>query len=252
MEIKDLEKLGFDHKDAKVYLALLAMGETHIVPLAEKLKLPRNTVVYILEGLKEKGLIQILHRQSRRVYIPNNPESFSRFIKTQKEKILEQEKEVTTLLPELKRLYSTSATEPSMRLFKGQDELRQIYDEMIESGTKEIIYVGEYDKIVDVLGKRFLENFVKKRIAKGIKTKSIRVKGHEVDEPIFQSPKETIREIKYAPKDFESPGHVTIWNNTVAVITTAKENFGFVVTSEEYAVTMRSWFFQLWKASKEK
>lgn len=248
--MEEIAKLGLDEKDVKVYLALLEMGETHIVPLAEKVNLPRNTVVYILENLESKGLLEILQRTSRRVYIPNPPDAILHLAKRQKEEAIEREKTAKMILPELKRLYSVSAVEPSMRFFKGQEEIRQIYDEMVESGEKEIIYAGEYDKMVEVIGKRYLENVIKRRIAKGIKTRSVRVRSAEVDEPIFQSPKETIREIRYAPKDFVSPGHITIYQNTVAVITTAKENFGFVVTSREYAITMRSWFEQLWKVSK--
>ncbi|MEI8143122.1 MAG: helix-turn-helix domain-containing protein [Candidatus Berkelbacteria bacterium] len=249
--MEEIEKLGLDKKDVKVYLALLEMGETHIVPLAQKVELPRNTVVYILENLKSIGLVEILQRCSRRVYLPNPPEAVLNLAKRQKDEATEREKTAKSILPELKRLYSTSMVEPSMRFFKGQDEIRQIYDEMIVSGETEILYVGEYDKIVEVIGKRYLEKFIKNRIAKGIKTRSVRVRAAEVAESIFQSPEETIRQIRYSPADFVSPGHVTIYQNTVAVITTAKENFGFVVTSKEYAITMKSWFEQLWKVSKE-
>ncbi|MEI6498381.1 MAG: helix-turn-helix domain-containing protein [bacterium] len=249
--MEEIEKLGLDKKDVNVYLALLEMGETHIVPLAKKVNLPRNTVVYILENLKNMGLVEILQRCSRRVYLPTPPEAVLNLAKRQKEAACEREKTAKSILPELKRLYSTSMVEPSMRFFKGQDEIRQIYDEMLESGEKEILYAGEYDKIVEVIGKRYLENFIKKRIVKKIRTRSVRVHTAEVAETIFQSPEETIRQIRYAPADFVSPGHVTIYQNTVAVITTAKENFGFVVTSKEYAITMRSWFEQLWKLSKD-
>jgi len=247
-----LRELGLTDKEIQVFLACLERGETNAVPVARATGLPRNSAVYVLEQLKNKGLIDIVERASRKIYIAKSPRTLVTLLKQEQTRLAEKVESLESSLPTLNSLYAHNPFQPHVRIYRGRDEIRQLYEEMLQSPVNEIWYVGEYDKIIDVLGERYLREWIKRRIAKRIKTRSIRVRGTENPDALFQASKETNRQIRYAPTEFKSPGHVNIYGDNVAVVTTAKEDFGLVTTSREYAQIMQSWFQQLWKVSSER
>jgi sugar-specific transcriptional regulator TrmB len=250
MDIKSyLKQLNLTENEIAVYLALLELGESKIIPITKKVALPRTTVYHILEKLRDKKLIEIIQTTTRRIYAPYPPRNILTLLKHKRAKIDEEIDTLERSLPELNRLYEISPFQPKVRFFPGK-EIRQIYDEILEAGVDESWYVGETNKIVKALGEKYLQRWIKRRVKMGIRSKSIRVGKEESQEPIFSGKKEFLREIKYAPEDFKCPTHILIYGDNVAIITTGEENFGVVITSREFAESMRNWFKQLWKISK--
>ncbi|HSI21100.1 MAG TPA: helix-turn-helix domain-containing protein [Verrucomicrobiae bacterium] len=241
-----LKKLGLGAKEARTYLACLELGESNIVPIAEKVKLPRTSVAYLLEKLQEEGLIEILERRGRKHYIPYPPRNILTKFKEKEEQAKEHSASFAQLVPELNRLYENTPHQPKVRIFKGE-ELRDIYEEMLNTKPKEICYVGSTKQIEEVVGARFLQDWVKRRAAAGIWTRAIRVKSEEPKDSVYAAGKEGQRDVRYAPTGFKSPANILIYGDTVVVVTTAKESFGVVTTSPDYATSMQSWFEELWE-----
>jgi HTH-type transcriptional regulator, sugar sensing transcriptional regulator len=246
-----LEQFDLSDKEIDIYLACLTLGESTIMPIARKVGLPRSTVLYALECLRNQGLISIAERNGRRIYLPLPPRTLLTLLKRKREALDEQIGLVEDSLPQLNQLFTSSPFEPKARIYRGQDELRQIYEEMLEAPVNEIWYVGDYSEIVEALGRQFMRNWVHRRAATGIKAKAIRIRTGEVADAEF-APKTFLRSVRYAPDTFESPSHIQVYGDIVVIITTAKESFGIVVTSRDYATTVKSWFRELWKVSSEK
>lgn len=244
-----LKQLGLDDKEIKVYLALLELGETHIVPITEKVELPRTTVFHILERLKFHKLIEKIPKKTRSLYTPYPPKKIASILELEKAATEEKIKSFNIALPDLNKLYQESPFEPKIRFFRGT-EMRQIYEEILEAGVNESWYIGESNKIVAALGEEYLKKWIERRVKIGVKSRSIRVKGEESEQAIFSGKKEYLRDIRYAPEGFESPMHILIYGNNVAYISTEKENFGLVISSQELAKTMSNWFKELWRMSK--
>lgn len=159
-------------------------------------------------------------------------------------------KSFAQLIPELNRLYESTPSQPKVRIFKGE-ELRDIYEEMLVTRPKEICYLGSTEQIEEVVGARFLKDWVKRRAEAKIWTRAIRVKAQEPKDSVYSSGKEGQREVRYAAKNFLCPANILIYDDTVVVVTTAKESFGVVTTSADYATSMQSWFEELWEKYKE-
>jgi len=247
-----LKQLNLSDKEIEAYLALLEIGESHIVPVASKLKLPRTTVFYILERLREKNLININDNQTRRSYQARPIRTVITLLNNEKANIDESIDELKKNLPELDRQYKISPFQPNVRFFKGED-IKLIYEEMLEIDEKKdnIWYVANTNTISDVFGEEYLRKWIEKRINKKIPSRSIRVKEWEVEGEINKPKPKDFRTYRFAPKDFDCPAHIVIYQDNVAIITTSQESFGTVITSKEYATSMRNWFEQLWKVSKE-
>lgn len=245
MELEDfLKQLGLSEKEIEVYLASLEIGEASIVPIKEKTKLPRTTVFHELENLRDKGLIEIIETSTRRIYTPYPPRKIMTLIKGRQEKLQEEADNLQKYLPEFNRLYEFSPFQPRVRFFRGE-EIKDIYEEILETPVDEIMYLGETSKVTDILPKSFFESWVPRKVKKGIRTLSLRA---GEDDPFFD-PKKDLRKVRYAPKGFVCPVHYYIYGDNVAILTSVKENFGVVITSRENATAMRNWFKELWKIS---
>ena len=244
-----LKKLNLTQKETGVYLACLELGESQIVPIGIKAELPRTTTYHILERLRNQKLIEIIQTKTRRIYAPYPPRNILTLFKTKREKLNQQIYSLEKSLPELNQLYTFSPFQPKIRFFQGK-QIKMIYEEILESPIEEEWYVGESNKIINVLGEKYLKKWIKRRVEKGIKAKAIRIFPEETINEIYQPSKKYLRIVKYAPKDFKCPSHILIYGDNVAIITTGKENFGVVISSREFAESMRNWFKQLWKISK--
>lgn len=254
MDIKNyLKKLNLSDKEIEAYLSLLEMGESHIVPVASKLKLPRTTVYYILERLKEKSLIDINDAKTRRSYQARPIRTVITLLNNEKTSIDESIDELKKNLPELDRQYRLSPFQPKVRFFQDKD-IRLIYEEMLEIDPKKdnIWYVANTNAISDAFGEEYLRTWIERRIDKKISSRSIRVKEWEVKGNINKPKAQDLRTYRYAPKEFDCPAHIIIYQDNVAIITTSQESFGTVITSKEYATSMRNWFEQLWQISSTK
>jgi len=248
MDTKEiLKKLGLEEKEIEIYLALLNIGETTIMPLVENLRLPRTTIYHTLERLRNYKLIDIVLRNKRRLYIPLPPGRIKYVL--QREKLQAEEKLLSyeNALPELNKIYKSSSIQPQVRLFRNK-EICLIYDEILDLAD-ELWLVGEMGTI-DVLGERYLKSWIKSRIKKKIPSRAISVRPDAGLDKIYCGTEGYLRTVRQAPDWFQSPTHILIYGNNVAIITTGNENFGLVITSKEYAKSMRNWFEAIWQISK--
>jgi sugar-specific transcriptional regulator TrmB len=245
-----LQSLGLNEKEIGVYLANLSLGEVSIVPIVAKTRLPRTTVYHILERLNSEKLIEIITTGTRRMYVPYSPRTILTRLRERKEFIEQQIDGLQHSLPELMQLYNVSPIQPKVRMYHGQ-EVRQIFEDITNSPIDKIEYVGETTKIVSVTGEVWLKKWIQKRADLGIKSYSIRIADEEITDPMYGHSAKLARTVRYAPAGFHAPTQVYIYGDSVALITTTAEGFGLIITSRDYATTMRNWFKELWKISRD-
>ncbi|OGF20302.1 hypothetical protein A2Y83_02925 [Candidatus Falkowbacteria bacterium RBG_13_39_14] len=65
MTYKDLIKLGFNEKEAKIYLAALELGETVIQRISKKSGVNRTSAYHVIARLKEKGLMRTITKRKK-------------------------------------------------------------------------------------------------------------------------------------------------------------------------------------------
>lgn len=82
---KVMEGLGYSAKEAKVYLASLALGESHIADIAKKTKLPRSTVQLVANNLRTQGLMDFYTMKRHTYWVAQNPERLLLELKNKEE-----------------------------------------------------------------------------------------------------------------------------------------------------------------------
>ncbi len=247
-----LEELGLSDKEVSLYLASLELGESYILPIARKTGIPRTSAVYLLEKLRDRGLITILKKGARHIYIPTAPSKISTLLKNKRVKLDEQINIFDLSLPDLNRLYGSKHFATQVKFFRGRDEVRKMYDEMLTYPIKEIVYTGEVDKMEAALGQQWLRGWIKRRIQTKIQTRGVRVRHLELEDDLYGSSPSLMRKIRFAPDGFTSPSNILIYADNVTIMSTDKESLGVVITSRDFAKSMKSWFKQIWDNSTEK
>lgn len=244
-----LQKLGMSEIESQVYLACLELGETSLSPLLKKTALPSTTVYQALERLSKRGLIEIAADKRRR-YLPTPPQNILSALRNQKNDLQEMITSFEEVLPQLSSRYSTSLQQPAVRFFRGK-EIQRIAEEILKEPVDTIYYFSGNHRLVEMIGEKFLRDWMKRRAQVGIRSKTLSVTPHTDDIMLKPSIKE-LRDVRFLPQSKLPLSNVMIYGNNVATLLSRDENLGMVITSREHAATLRSWFLELWRIAKKK
>ena len=118
---KVLEKLGLSEKEAKVYLALLGMGQTTVQAIAKKAGVVRPTTYVILETLSKKGLATTVEKNGKVYFAAEPPDQLKQFLAQQEREIEHKVEELKRALPEFQSVFALSGDRPTMRFYEGKD-----------------------------------------------------------------------------------------------------------------------------------
>ncbi|HBI34103.1 MAG TPA: hypothetical protein DEA43_02805 [Candidatus Moranbacteria bacterium] len=242
----DLQNIGLNDKEARIYLACLELGPTNIQNIAEKADIKRSTVYEILESLKEKGLMHVTTKGKRKLYLASEPENLLETIK-------EREKLLKEILPQLKSINNVGFAKPKITFYEGREGLRDIYMEALKSSTNNADWISPMKSVLETVGTDWMEKYVELKVKKNYWIRSIHVSDLVIDSYKYQDPttfKKTLRDVRFSPKGINIPNAIGIYDNKVAILSSRKEGFGFIIESEDYAQSMKELYKLLWDKSK--
>lgn len=242
-DILILSKLGLSEKQARVYLALLELGEAHITRIAEYAKLKRPTVYLITEELVLLGLISEVIKGKKKIYSAIHPRRIGELLTFRKNQFDE-------LLPSLNARYGAQKDKPKVQMFEGFDGLMHVYEDAFTllAEEKEGLWIGNIELLMDkfpIVLKRYDAMLAK-------------LKKYKIRELVFggEKTKNWIKKMgKRAPShqirfwdikgDHPATDELIIGNKTM--IFSLKNNIStLIIESEEIAKSNRARFEQMW------
>jgi hypothetical protein len=234
-------ELGFSENRRAVYLALLDMGETGAAAVAKRAALKRTTVYELLEGLVSDGLAHEGRHGSRRTFIAEDPQALHGLVRR-------QEKALGRLLPLLLSRGAGAATKPRLRYYAGIDGVRRVNEMLLENGVREYRYFGSVREMVELLGESWLRQFVRRRVALGIRSRAIRVRSREVAGlPWMREGGRYLREVRYLPRPVTGElASLYLLPDRILVSAGRKECYGMVVESRELAGILGLLWESIW------
>jgi sugar-specific transcriptional regulator TrmB len=241
---QQLEMLGLRDKEARLYLAALTSKPFTVASIASKSGIKRPTCYIILDELTKRGLISIIPKAKKRLYKAEPPEALIR----QAKRTLSY---AESFVPSLRDLFKEGKETSIVKYYYGQNGIRNIYEDALVCSNKTMHYIGSSGPLVEMAGDDFMRDFVGRRIKKGIKVWTIRMRNTEIADEIYAS-NDALREIRFAPKDIYIPSTVFAYGNKVAIISTAKSNFGIIIENNEFHQTVLGLFKGLWSISSER
>ncbi|MFH1276007.1 MAG: helix-turn-helix domain-containing protein [Candidatus Woesearchaeota archaeon] len=238
-----LREVGLSPNEARVYEALLQLGETSVQKISLKSKVHRRNVYDSLAKLMEKGLASEVFIKGEKHFKAQNPNRLLSLLK-EKEEIINKE------LPEMQAKYEALEEKEEAHLYRGIEGVKNYLQDILK--TKETVYfIGAKGMWLDPRLKHFLPHFERERKQLGIKFKHIF--DYEVREKLPEIIKLVGKPYKFLPKEYSSPTMVDIFGDYVTTFISSgepgilpEEPIQFVMKSRKLADGYRKFWQFMW------
>ena len=239
---EELRKLGLTENETNVYLALLELGSTNAGEVIKKTKLHRNIVYDNLDKLIEKGLVSFVTIKNIKHFEISSSKGFREFVEKEKEEILQKEKIVGKILPQIEKLRNSSKRKQEATIFKGKKGLKNILEEIIKTKTEVLVFGTGWGMRESM--KSYYEQW-------HLKLRKNKVKGRillpENKKGLFLKPFIA----KYLPEKNIIPSTIAIYEDRVLNVTWGEEPIAVLFISEKVSKSYKNYFELLWKTAKK-
>ncbi len=243
MTTQDLISLGLQEKEAELYMACIEHGPSKAKDIAKYTSLNRGTTYDLARSLMKKGLLSTTQKRNITHFVAMTPNKYIRQLDAETEA-------ARALMPAIEALLKTGSYRPTIKFFEGSEGIKQVYEETLNCTGKEIVCMVSVQEILDAVGADFLNYYTKKRVRRHIHLRCLKDPSGEVDEYIAGYSSGTdalaLREAYLGPEVIDIAGNFMIFDDTVALMSTKRENFGVLLHSHEFAVMFRHIFNSLW------
>ena len=237
MEIAKLESLGMNKTEAKVYLALLELGEAQAGQISKKSGVNRTSTYDSLERLISKGLVKYVIQSNKKVFKADKPYKII-------EQLKEQEKIAEQILPELNNLFKESKEGEESEIYKGRKGIRSILFEILK--YKEYVAFGSRGKFLEIM-KHDFELFQRRKRELKIKSEVILRESDRTSESV----KLSYTDFRFISDEYGSPTTTFVYGGNIAIIVWLAEPVATVIKSKEVAESYLHYFELLWKIAKK-
>ncbi len=144
----ELQKLGLNKNEARVYLAALELGQSSVQKLSKEVAMSRPTVYRILESLQKKELIEKMDRKKGGSVNPKSPDELLGLLRIKKRMVEEQEREFMRIISTLKTKHYASNKNLFEIFDNSNDGKKFVLEDIAETNAKKIyVFFGSDDLI---------------------------------------------------------------------------------------------------------
>jgi sugar-specific transcriptional regulator TrmB len=242
-----LQELGFNTNEIRVYLALTELGEAKAAAIAKQADLPRTTVISILDKLKNDNYLTAHKYRGTTYYWVESP-------KTIKESLLYKVDIATDLENSLNDLYRSESHFPFGQVYDTKSSIKKFIEKIISGlNKKDTIYTidspleGNYVKI---FSEDFNKIFLKEKKKKEVLTHTLVPHGSfaKIDPYKINNQNIIIREL---PADIKFSSSLWFIKGNM-VHFSGKPPFVSLVKHEIIVSSMKSIYDFLWNSSEIK
>jgi sugar-specific transcriptional regulator TrmB len=236
---ENLQNLGLNEKQTKVYLACLELGSASIAELAEKSGVKRTSIYNFLEELINKGFVSEIKQDDQILLIATEPQVL---VKKAQQQLLDTQ----AVLPELLAMFNLPGNKPKVKFYQGIAGLKKTYEETLKS-TEPIYAFSDFEKMMSIMPE-WMWNYADERTKRGIELICIAQEGEWARKIEKTNPKHK-RQMKIVRGvNFET--EINIYQNTVAILSFRKPYCGVVIEDAAIAQTLKSVWQLLWNSQK--
>lgn len=239
---KSLMNYGLNKKEAKLYLASLALGMATVQEVSRKSGLKRTTIYSLIDGLKTSGILQEVRRKGKKYILAADPQHLCDNLKERLDSFNKN-------LDQLLELRNVSEKRPQVIFYEGVEGLKKLWKDILVSDIEEYLIITSGREFLTFLSESFIKSkIISRKIVRGIKSRQLISDSQYAREIIKADAKEN-RESRLIPHQFPLPATEIIFGNKVAIFTGRFENIIILIESEEISKTHRSLFELLWERS---
>jgi len=240
MIINELKNAGLNEPEAKVYLAVLELGETNISRIAKKSGIKRTTTYLVIDALKEKGLVSSYKKRKKTVFIAENPKKIE-------EKLEERKNAIGKIMPELLSIASLLDKKPVIRFFEGHDGMKDSFKDILKYPDSEVLEWYSESYVHDFSEEFFSKYFTPRRIKNKIWVRAI-LPNNEVIRKLATRNEKELRQIKLInPKKYNIKIEINVYGKNKVSIISFKEEIGLIIESQLIHDSLKNMFELMWE-----
>ncbi|MBS3140932.1 hypothetical protein J4405_02195 [Candidatus Woesearchaeota archaeon] len=234
MKVEELIDIGLTKNQAEIYLELLKNPSQTAGKLAKKLTIDRSFCYGITTSLVNKGLLNYIKKEGKRVFFASSPENFLKDFEEKKTKL-------EKIVEDLKKIKESPEEENLVNVYEGKDGLRVYVRDFLESDS--FCTLGGNLSIFDKLKfeyKHYLKELNKKNIEGKIITS---VKNKESIKDLYSNSKVKIK----ALKEIKTNVNFTIFKNKIAIYSAEETPYVIIIKNKNISEALKLYFDELWK-----
>jgi len=250
---RELINLGLSPSEAKVYLAILRLGQASVTKISEQANVKRPTTYLALEDLMRQGLVSEVRKGKIMTFKVESPNRLSRLTRKMRRKVITAELGLEEVLPNLKALQKRILTVPQVIFHEGKIGVRHVLEDLTAS-TETWYFFGSSEEIIKKMSSQELDEllsetgFLREQAGRP-KACIITDKGIFSLKP-FQNKKIEVREIKVLTQPIKNTAAFCVYGNRVGIFSVSESPFGAIIESEETADLVRTMFKIIWDSLK--
>ncbi len=228
---------------------LIAEGEQTVFSLSKFTQIKRTTLYGVLEKLLHKGLVVQINKGGAQRFAIATKEKIEKLLSEKIDEISIVKGTLSQMIENIK----TNSTAPELQVYEGVEGVKHILRDLTLRSNIETEAFWPIKKMLETLSPEYFEQLNKERIKRNIYTRAIWPQSQIVDTkkfPYLGSGEEFLRDVRVAPKQIDFSMGYWIYGDSVAMLSSKKEMFGFIIRSAEFADMMRKQFNLVWGLSR--
>lgn len=210
-----LKQFGCSSRETEIYVHALKIGPSTVQEIAKQLNQNRVTVHSAAEQLIQKGLLFETRKGKKRLIAADDPDSLYRLLQRKENELLVMRTNLNYVTQLLTSIQASDFSRPSIKFYEGVEGFRNLLEETLAAKSECLVFTY-VDLFSEMIGPDYLENYFKRRAAKGIHTKLI-FPPCTFAERVNKKNKEYKIQIRLMPSEKQWKAGIFSWNNTVAI-----------------------------------
>ncbi len=240
---QDLQALGLQEKEAKVYVASLELGQATVQKISVKAEIKRPTTYFIIENLMKQGLMSSFYQGKKQYFMAEMPERILGIIDRDRRALDLRAEQFNRLLPELQSINNRNKSKPVVKYYEGKEGLLAMTMGYTRSSKGQSIYnIFSRDILEQSISPDELQKLREVRVKSNISLKTIytREGGDLVNV-------ENAELVRLDSKDFPITCDIAFYEDKIRIASFKNRMIGIVIEDKEVAQSLRSVFELAWK-----
>jgi len=246
-----LRDVGLSHEEARVYEAVLELGQSVVTPVAALAKVNRTTCYNILESLAQRKLISKSRYRGKLSYGVDDPRQLLQNLEEQKKQIEITIERAKLFQSELAKRYVQKRTKPIIKYVQGIEGIKELYEDSLHCQNKEEglrVYASLRD-LTEELGD-YADRYYAERTRRGIPGRGI-IPDTEYGKQCKREAGKYLRQVRLIPATkFDFSPEIYLYDNKFSVMS-FKEKFGFLLESKEIVDALKVAWELAWEKAGE-
>ncbi len=246
MHSSDLERIGLNRNEAKVFLALLKSGPAIASEMVRITGFHRNIIYDNLDKLVERGLVTYINEGGKRRFAVAPPEALNAMLERDFSELEARKAVALALMPKISAELSKSRQKQSAMIYRGSKAFKGLLREVISSGS--YLAMGVSNASVEVLGADFWNNFIMQIRKNKVRERLLLNSDFKIASVPITGPKHT--QLRLLPSAANMVTEILVYSHKVAIMVYSDPPIATVIEDKFVRDSFTKYFEHLWAISK--